>query len=165
MTSFLEEVPNIYKRFNETTTDTALKNMFIALKRIIKSQKMGMGIDDTSLKIIKNIMGSITFCEEGLINENSDATPENKHLFGVDAVEYFFWKLVHASDKSNTGLNPGQLFEFFKRYPVIIKSALKGVCFDKETMDKHKELEKDGKYMQDCYARILQTLEKSLSTT
>ena len=109
-------------------------------------------------------MGNITFCEEGLINENFDATPENEHLFGVDAVEYFFWKLVFASNESNTGLKPRQLFEFFKKYPAIIKSALKGVCFDKETMDRHKELEKEGKYMQDCYARILQTLEKSLNS-
>lgn len=159
---FLENIPNIYKRLNETTTQDAIDSMQKILKRIIKRQKMSIYGDD--LSIIRNIMKYVTFCEDGLINENSDATPENKNLFGVDAVEYFFWKLVHASNESNTGFKPRQLFEFFKRHPEIIKAALKGVCFDKKMIDMHKELEKDGKYMQDCYTRILQTLEKSLNS-
>ena len=55
--SFLEKIPHIYKRLNETTTDAALRNMFLVLKRIIKSQKMGMGIDDSSLENIKKYNG------------------------------------------------------------------------------------------------------------
>ena len=37
--SFLEKIPHIYKRFNETTTQDAIDHMQRILKRIIKKTK------------------------------------------------------------------------------------------------------------------------------
>lgn len=159
--SFLEKIPHIYKRFNETTTQDAIDHMQRILKRIIKKQNLN--ISNYDLTDIQNTMNFATFCEEGLINEDFNATPDNTHLFGSKAVNYLFWKLVNAANEDNTGCNARQLYNIFKQRPAIIKAALKGVFCDKDTIDESKKLQKDGKYMQDCYTRILQNIEKSLS--
>lgn len=162
MTSFLEEIPNIYKRFNETTTDTALRNMQKILKRIIKKQNLEIFDDD--LNSIESKMHLVTSCEEGLENEDFNTKPENKHLFGKDAVNYLFWKLVNTANEDNTGCNAKQLYEFLEQNPNILMAALRGTFLDKDVINKHKKLEKEGKYIQDCYMEILQNLKKSLPT-
>lgn len=163
MTSFLEEIPNIYKRFNETTTDTALRNMQKILKRIIKKQNFE--IFDDNLDAIESKMHLVTFCEGGLENENFNATSENKYLFGKDAVNYLFWKLVNTANEDTIGCNARQLYEFLEQNPRILMAALRGTFLDKDVINKHKNLEKEGKYIQDCYMEILQNLKKSLPTT
>lgn len=163
MTSFIEKIPSIYKKFNETTTSVALKNMQKILKRIIKKQNSE--IFDDNLNDIENKMHLITSCEEGLENEDFNATSENKHLFGKDAVNYLFWKLVNAANEDNTGCSPRQLYEFLEQHHSILIAALKGTFLDKDVINKHKEFEKEGKYMQDSYMEILQNLKKSLVVT
>lgn len=160
--SFLEKIPHIYKRLNETSTQDAIDNMQPILKRIIADQKFD--IYEYDLRQIKNKMHLVTFCEKGLENEDFNAKPENKHLFGSKAVDYLFWKLVHTANEDNTGCNARQLYEFLKQRPEILISALKGVFCDKDTIGESKKLQKDGKYMQDCYTRILQNIEKSLNS-
>lgn len=161
MISFLEKIPNIYKRFNETTTSSAIKFMQVILKRIIVKQKLNICKQD--LLDIEAQMQSITLCEKGLVDE--EHTIEHKNLFGKDAVNYLFWKLVNAANEDNTGCNPGQLYKFLEDHPAILIAALKGAFLDKNVINKHKQLEKDGKYMQDCYMDILRNLKKSLPET
>lgn len=156
--SFLENIPNIYKRFNETSTKHAIRNMQKIFRCIIKRQDSN--IHDQDLYDIRKMMRLITLCDDGLIHENTNET-----LFGLKAVNYLFWKLINAANEDNTGCNARQFLNFLKLHPNIGQAAFDGVCDDESTIKESQRLRQDGLYAQNCFMKILQNIEKSLSTT
>lgn len=152
--SILNKFKEIYKRFNETTTDDAVKHLMKPIKSMIDNNKR---IDASNLKTFGTIMHIITNCEDGLINEDT-----GKSIFGLEAINYIFWKLVHSANKDSTGCNSKELLDWFKANTIIGHTAFENIKSDEEVMEKHKRLLKDKKYAEDCYAKILANIEASL---
>lgn len=144
----------IYKRFNETTTNLAIKSIQTIFKYFITRN---IKPNEKDFEILRNKMQNITLCGEGLIDESS-----GKNLFGKEAVNYLFWKIIHTANKENSGCNSREMLNWLKANPIVVQAAFQAIEQDRSVISKSEELQKTGKYAIDCYKQILAEIEKSL---